>query len=62
GYPEAEINNGFDWEFENSHPYEFDKLCEHWELYEIKNGKMLNCYPEFILYKDIALLKAIIGF
>ncbi len=24
GYPEPEIINGFDWEFDNTHPYEFD--------------------------------------
>ena len=26
-YPEPEIANGFDWEFENTHPYEYDSEC-----------------------------------
>ena len=45
-YPEPEITNGFDWEHENTHPYEYDTECENWEFYDIPNGKMLNCYPE----------------
>lgn len=58
-YPSPEIKNGFDWEYENSHPYEYDLECENWELYEIDNGIMLNCYPENIIYQDEDLLKAI---
>ena len=27
GYPEPEITNGFDWEFDNTRPYEFDSDC-----------------------------------
>ena len=27
-YPEPEITNGFDWEFDNTHPYEFDSECK----------------------------------
>ena len=45
-YPEPEIANGFDWEFENTHPYEYDSECLEMELYQIKNGWMTNCYPE----------------
>jgi len=45
-YPEPEITNGFDWEFENTHPYEFDSECKILEIYRIKNGHMTNCYPE----------------
>ena len=45
-YPEPEIKNGFDWEFENTHPYEYDTECLEMELYQIKNGWMANCYPE----------------
>ena len=59
GYPEKNINNGFDWEFENTRPYEFDDKCENWQFYEIKNGIMLNCYPENVIYKDKEMLKAI---
>jgi len=42
-YPESNITNGFDWEYDNS-PMEKD--CTKWEFYEISNGWMLNCYPE----------------
>jgi len=45
-YPEPEITNGFDWEFDNTHPYEFDSLCADMEFYRIENGWMTNCYPE----------------
>ena len=51
-YPEPEILNGFDWEFDNSHPYEYDSQCQTLELYEIKNGWMTNCYPENVFLKD----------
>ena len=45
-YPEQEITNGFDWEFDNTHPYEYDKNCEMMKFYKIDNGWMTNCYPE----------------
>ena len=57
GYPEKNIANGFDWEFENTQPYEFDKECKSWEFYDISNGKMLNCYPEQKIWKDEKFLK-----
>lgn len=57
-YPEKEIGNGFDWEFENS-SLEWDTACLDWELYEIDNGAMLNCYPEERIVYDIDLLMAI---
>ena len=59
GYPEAEIDNGFDWEFDNTRPYEFDKKCDDWEFYDIPNGKMLNCYPEQKIWKDEKILKVL---
>ena len=45
-YPEPEIINGFDWEFDNTHPYEYDNLCADMKFYQIENGWMTNCYPE----------------
>jgi len=45
GYPQAEISNGFDWEFDNSEYFD-DWDCMDWKFYEIDNGQMLNCYPE----------------
>jgi len=45
-YPEPEISNGFDWEFDNTHPYEYDNLCADMKFYQIENGLMTNCYPE----------------
>ena len=61
-YPEQEIINGFDWEFDNTHPYEYDNECANMEFYKIRNGWMTNCYPENVFLKDdhaIILLKAI---
>jgi len=57
GYPNSEIENGFDWENENTHPYEFNTKCENWEFYPISNGYMLNCYSEQIIWQDESFLK-----
>ena len=51
-YPEPKITNGFDWKFDNTHPYEFDSLCADMEFYKIENGWMTNCYPENFFLKD----------
>ena len=51
-YPEPEISNGFDWEFDNTHPYEYDSLCADMKFYQIENGWMTNCYPENFFLKD----------
>ena len=59
GYPDESIANGFDWEFENTNPYEYDRECKNWEFYENDNGIMLNCYPEIQIMKDAELLKKI---
>lgn len=63
-YPPEEGNplNGFGWEYENTHPFEYDKKCLEWELYEIDNGVMLNCYPELVIRNNVDLLKAIKDF
>jgi len=45
-YPEPEITNGFDWKFDNTHPYEYDNLCADMGFYQIENGWMTTCYPE----------------
>ena len=61
-YPEQEIINGFDWEFDNTHPYEYDNECVDMKFYKIRNGWMTNCYPENVFLKDnhaMILLKAI---
>jgi len=58
-FPEKQINNGFDWKFDNTHPYEYDRECNDWQFYEIDNGVMLNCFPEEQLYKDPSLLKTL---
>ena len=52
GYPEPEISNGFDWEFDNTHPYEYDAECSNMEFYKIDNGWMTNCYPERVFIKS----------
>ncbi len=51
-YPEPEISNGFDWEFDNTHPYEYDSLCADMKFYQIENGWMTNCYPENFFLRD----------
>ncbi len=58
GYPSPEIGNGFGWEFDNTN-FEYDNKCEGWKFYEVGNGIMLNCYPEYIVYRDSSLLQKI---
>ena len=60
-YPDIEIRNGFDWEYDNS-PDEYDVGCEDMKFSRINNGWMLNCYPENIIHKDKSLLEKIRGF
>ena len=55
-YPESSITNGFDWEFDNTHPYEFDSECANMEIYQIKNGWMTNCYPENVFLSNTQTL------
>ena len=60
-YPEQQIRNGFDWEFDNSE-LEYDNSCENWHFNQIDNGIILNCYPENRLMWDTELLKFIKDF
>jgi len=67
--PEDPVSNGFDWEFDNTHPYEFDSGCFDMELYSINDPRsnggvhwMSNCYPENVFVKHphlMGLLKII---
>ena len=50
--PEDPVANGFDWELDNTHPYEYDSECLTMEFYKIENGWMTNCYPENVLIVD----------
>jgi len=59
GFPEKEIGNGFEWVYDNTRPFEFDNQCKNWDFNEIPNGFMLNCYPEYVIFKDQKLLEAI---
>ena len=59
GYPDSNIDNGFDWKYDNTRPDEFDKECNNWKFYDIPNGKMLNCYPEQKIWKDKEFLKVL---
>ena len=72
-YPlEDPVSNGFDWEFDNTHPFEYDNECNNMEVYPIRDPRsnseihwMTNCYPELLFYAAdgglFTLLKAIKG-
>ncbi|MGY5143653.1 MAG: hypothetical protein ACW9XH_04145 [Candidatus Nitrosopumilus sp. bin_32a] len=61
-YPDPSIRNGFDWEYDNS-PMEYDQDCLDWEFHKIKNGWMLNCYPEdTLMINNEEFLKQLKGF
>jgi len=61
-YPEPEIVNGFDWEFDNTHPYEYDSLCLDMEIYQIENGRMTTCYPENLFLQNTGQLFNLLKF
>ena len=60
-FPESNVTNGFYWIFDNS-PMEYDTLCDDWHFTTVKNGIMLNCYPENHLLFNTSLLKTIKDF
>ena len=60
-YPEKHIDNGFDWEFDNTQ-MEYDLKCENWKFYKIDNGMMLNCNPDNVIISNEELLKFIKNF
>jgi hypothetical protein len=51
-YPESDISNGFDWSFDNTHPYEYDDTCLDLEFYKVRDGWMTTCYPENLFLAD----------
>ena len=57
--PEDPVSNGFDWEFDNTHPYEFDSVCGDMEFYKIKNGWMTTCYPESVFVRGEQLFQVL---
>ena len=61
-YPEQEIKNGFDWPFDNTHPYEYDNLCLDMEFYFIGEAWMANCYPENLFLVNTEQLVDILQF
>ena len=61
-YPEQEITNGFDWPFDNTHPYEYDNLCLDMEFYFIGEAWMANCYPENLFLVNTEQLVKILQF
>lgn len=58
GYPDKNITNGFGWNLDNS-KYEYDVKCDNWQFHTIKNGRMLDCYPNYRVLYDESLLQAI---
>ncbi len=58
GYPGKNVTNGFGWNLDNS-KYEYDFKCDNWHFSPVKNGKMLNCYPNYRVLYDKSLLQAI---
>jgi len=50
--PEDPVSNGFDWPFDNTHPYEYDNTCLDLEFYKESVGWMTTCYPENLFLLD----------
>ena len=60
--PEDPVTNGFDWPFDNTHPYEYDNTCLNMEFYKVRDGWMTNCYPENIFLTNTEQLFTILKF
>ena len=60
--PEDPVANGFDWPFDNTHPYEYDDKCVDMEFYKVQPGWMTNCYPENLFLADTDQLFNILQF
>ena len=45
-------DNGFDWKFDNTRPYETDDKCTYMKWMPVSNGLQLNCYPENFLLNN----------
>ncbi|MGI0045628.1 MAG: hypothetical protein ACREBB_00360 [Nitrosotalea sp.] len=55
-YPQKDIRNGFGWAFDDS-KYEYNTVCKDWQFYEVKNGYMLDCYPQLVIEDDNHMLE-----
>ena len=51
-YPEKEIANGFDWLFDNTRPYEYDRNCLEMKFYKLDAGWLTTCYPDLLFLAD----------
>lgn len=63
GYPKDDpptTVNAFDWEFENTHPDEYDLECIDFKWSKIGNGYQLNCYPELVLSEKPEIIEFIL--
>jgi hypothetical protein len=58
GYPDATIQNGFNWKNDNT-KFEYNLKCENWNFIGIDNGKMLDCYPDYAVLYDKNMLSVI---
>ena len=45
-------DNGFDWLYDNTRPYELDNTCKNFDWMPVSNGLQLNCYPENFLMNN----------
>lgn len=52
GHGYNDKDNGFDWQYDNTHPYESDNECNDYNWIPVENGLQLNCYPENFLMNN----------
>ena len=58
-YPEQSVDNGFDWEYDNTRPEEF-RLCDDTlQWIKVDNGIQLDCYPEKYVINNTKIFKYI---
>ena len=58
-YPEKSVDNGFDWEYDNTRPEEF-RLCDDTlQWIKVDNGIQLDCYPEKYVINNTKIFKYI---
>jgi len=57
-YPKG-VDNGFDWQFDNTRPEEFRMCDETLKWIKIDNGIQLECYPELYVMNNTKIFKFI---
>lgn len=60
GYPQKEIRNGFGWKLDDS-KYEYNTECYNWRFLKVRNGYMLDCYPQLAVLGNFMMIQRMLA-